>query len=110
MAEHRCRLGVDPRLQHPDRGRSAPEDQGADHAEDAEGEAERADQEARVAERNDEPVPPTQCLEKLSLLNSRCGQTTPLPGSFAVLVAQVRIVTRRWSGSYTSWFKAGQTG
>ena len=46
----------------------------ADGAEHAQRETEAAEQESRVAERDDEPVPPSERLEELNFLDGRCGQ------------------------------------
>ena len=63
LGEHRSGLGVDPVLHEPDHGRDAPERHRAPGTEGAEREADEADQEARIAERDDEPVVPAKRLE-----------------------------------------------
>src|SRR6202012_5115506 len=111
MPEHRCRLGVDPGLEQADHCRAAPQDHRADPPEDSQSESEAAEQEAGVAQRDDESVVPAQRLEELYLLDGGSSQASSL----------LIFAARRWphprehsptpvGRRYTSLYKLGQTG
>ena len=77
VGEHRGRLGVDPVLQQADGGGDPPQDHRAERADAPEREPERAEQESRVAQGDDEPVIPGHRLEQVAFLDDRLSHATP---------------------------------
>src|SRR5262249_56193777 len=106
VAEDCGRLGVDPGLAHRDDCRGAPQDHRTCCAEYPQREAEAAEKEPRVAQRDNEPVPPSQRLEELYLLNGGCAQLVP-PHSCAQARCP-RPVARSYGAPYTSLYKHNQ--
>ena len=99
VGEHRRRLRVDPVLQQSDGGRDPPEQHGPPHADRRQGEAQRAQQERRLTETDDEAVVPMERLEELALLDDCLSQVTPPLCEGTPTSVRARYSTRLWSGS-----------